>query len=80
MGHREERIELDRLGANSEAGEPTGWVLGRDVVEEETEARLDVDLGAVAGCARPLLFERSAELAVDEQPSPVGMRERMSGQ
>ena len=38
-----------------------------------------VDLGAVAGRARPLLVEGAAQLPVDEQPSPVGMDEHMPG-
>ena len=39
-----------------------------------------VDLGAVAGRARPLLVEGPAQLPVDEQPSPVGMDERVPWQ
>ena len=39
-----------------------------------------MDLGAVAGRARPLLFEGPAQLPVDEQPSPVGMDEHVPWQ
>ena len=74
-------------------GAPLGACLGRRRVERpriprrrDPDPRLGeyvealVDLGAVAGCARSLLVQGSAQLPVDEQSSPVRMGERVPGQ